>query len=146
MTFFYRAGASNRQDRVIFYTTQPSLLSPVNHHQSAMVLAPSRIVPEPCAPWYQINCVGNRDTLKDVFVVKVTFEMLTVCVKQHAFSTLERMFLWKFRSLRDRKCLDPRGNRTPRLRITPLFGNFCNTVSFKGDCGSILKNSKVSMT
>ena len=31
----------------------------------------------------------------DVFVVKSTFEMLTVCRQQHSFLTHEQMFLWK---------------------------------------------------
>ena len=40
----------------------------------------------------------------DIFVVKLTFEIITVCGQQHPFSTPERMFLWKCRSFRDRKC------------------------------------------
>ena len=33
----------------------------------------------------------------DIFVAKLTNEMLTVHGQQHSFSTHERMFLWKFR-------------------------------------------------
>ena len=44
-----------------------------------------------------------------MFAVKLTFEMLTVCVQQHSFSTHERMYLWICRSFWDRKCLDLRG-------------------------------------
>ena len=57
-------------------------------------------------------------TLMIYFVkVKLTFEMLTVHGRQHSFSTHEQMFLWKFQSFWDRKCLDLRGTRTPYHRI-----------------------------
>ena len=50
-------------------------------------------------------------------VLKLTFEILIVRRQPHSFATHERMFLWKCRSLWDRKCLDLRGTRTPNLRI-----------------------------
>ena len=43
--------------------------------------------------------------------------MLTVRGLRHSFSTHERMFLWKCQSFWDRKCLDLRGTRTPKLWI-----------------------------
>ena len=51
----------------------------------------------------------------DVFDIKVTFEMLTARGQQHSFSTHERMFLWKYQSFWDRKCLDLRGGLEPSI-------------------------------
>ena len=53
----------------------------------------------------------------DIFEVKLTFEMLTVCGQQHSFSTQERVLLWKCQSFWDRKCFELRKPRTPNLRI-----------------------------
>ena len=64
-----------------------------------------------------------------IFEVKLTFELLTVHRQQHSFSTHKRMFLWKCRSFRDRKCLDLRGTRTPNLRI---HANCSNRFSYRG--------------
>ena len=61
--------------------------------------------------------------------VKLTFEMLTVHGQQHSFSTHERVFLWKCQSVWDRKCLDPRGTRTPNLRI---HAECSNLSSYQG--------------
>ena len=55
----------------------------------------------------------------DIFDVKLTFEMLTVRGQQHSFSTHERMFLWQCQRFWDRKCLDPRGTRTPNFGFMP---------------------------
>ena len=55
----------------------------------------------------------------DLFEVKLAFEMLTVRGRQHSFSTHERMFLWKCRRFRDRKCLDPRGLECPTSVFMP---------------------------
>ena len=37
--------------------------------------------------------------------------------EQRSFSTQKRMFLWKYQSFWDRKCLDLRGTWTPNFRI-----------------------------
>ena len=52
-----------------------------------------------------------------IFEVNLTFEMLAVRGQQHSFSTHERVFLWKWQSFWNRKCLDLRGTRTINLRI-----------------------------
>ena len=65
----------------------------------------------------------------DIFEVKLTFDMLTVRGQQHSFWTHERVFLWKFQSFWDRKCLDLRGTRTPNLRI---HAECSNLLSYQG--------------
>ena len=52
-----------------------------------------------------------------IFEVKLTFEILTVEVQQHSFSTHERVSLWKCQSFWDRKWLDLMGTLTPNLLI-----------------------------
>ena len=63
-------------------------------------------------PTLQIIRCGYQhvSTLTCISEIKLIFEMLTVCGQQHWFSTHERMFLWKCRRFRDRKCLDLRGD------------------------------------
>ena len=68
------------------------------------------------------------------FLVKLTFEMLTVRGQQHSFSTHERMFLWKCQSFWDRKCLDLWGTRTPNLRI---YAEGSNHLSCQGQTFSV---------
>ena len=65
----------------------------------------------------------------DIFEVKLTFEMLTVCGQQHSFSTQERVLLWKCQSFWDRKCLHLRGTRTPKLWI---HAKCSNLLSYQG--------------
>ena len=60
-----------------------------------------------------------------IFEVKLTFEMLIVRRQQHSFSTHGRVFLWKWQSFWDRKCLDLRGTRTPRYHI--WLNSICHT-------------------
>ena len=73
---------------------------------------------EICLLW-----IGNakKDTVNHwvIFRVKLTFELLTVLRQQHSISTHERMFVWKCRRFRDRKCLDLRGTRTPIFGLMP---------------------------
>ena len=64
-----------------------------------------------------------------IFEVKLTFDMLTVRGKQHSFSAHERVFLWKCQSFWDRKCLDLKGTRTPKLRIN---AECFNLLSYQG--------------
>ena len=68
--------------------------------------------PDICCPMLSNTGFGGID----IFEVQLTLEMLTVREQQHSFSTYERMFFFvpKFW---DRKCLDLRGARTPKLRI-----------------------------
>ena len=66
---------------------------------------------------------------RDIFEVKLTFDMLTLRVQQHSFSTHERVFLWKCQSFWDRKCLDLRGTRTPNFRI---HAECSNLLSYQG--------------
>ena len=60
-------------------------------------------------PMYMSTGSGGMD----IFVVKLTFEMLTVRGQRHSFSTYEPMFLWKCRNLRESKCL----NQVPKYQI-----------------------------
>ena len=66
---------------------------------------------------------------KDIFQVKLTFEILTVRGHQHSFSTHERVFLWKCQRFWDRKCLNLRRTRTPNLRI---HAECSNLLSYQG--------------
>ena len=65
----------------------------------------------------------------DIFEVRLTFDMLTVRGQRHAFSTHERVFLWKCQRFWDRKCLDLRGARAPNLRI---HAECSNLLSYQG--------------
>ena len=77
---------------------------------------------------------NNRKYMIDIFLVKLTFEILTVRGQQHSFSTHERMFLWKCQSFWDRKCLDLWGTRTPNLRI---YAEGSNHLSCQGQTFSV---------
>ena len=61
--------------------------------------------------------------ISEIFVVKLIFEMLTVCGQQHSFSTHEQMFLWKCQCFWERKYLNLRGTQTPNLRIHAEYSN-----------------------
>ena len=64
---------------------------------------------------FHVLNTGSGDI--DIFEVKLTFEMCTVCGQQCSFLTHKRMFLWKCERFGDRKCLDLRGTRISNLRI-----------------------------
>ena len=69
-----------------------------------------------------------------IFVVKLTTKILTMRGQQHSFSTHERKFLWKCRSFRDRLCIDPRGTRTPNLRIHAEYSDY---LSYQGQAFAV---------
>ena len=71
----------------------------------------------------------NFNPRKDTFVVKSTFELLTVCGQQHSFSNHERMFFWKCWNLLYRKCLNLRWTRIPNLRF---HAEISNHLSYQG--------------
>ena len=58
-----------------------------------------------------------------------TYEMLIMCGQQHSFLTHKRMFLWKCRRFKDRKCIKLRRARTPNLRI---HAKWSNHLSYQG--------------
>ena len=61
---------------------------------------------------------SNTHTYIHMYIeVKLTFEMLTVRLQQHSFSTHERMSLWKFL----RQQMSPRGtiNSHLKYKVTP---------------------------
>ena len=53
------------------------------------------------------------------FLSKVNIWMLTVRGKQHSFSTHERIYFWKCRSFRYRKCIGLRGLEPPTFVFVP---------------------------
>ena len=65
----------------------------------------------------------------DIHFFKSKVNDWTLNVAQHSFSTQERMFLWKCQSFWDRKCLDLKGTRTPKLRI---HAECSNHLSYQG--------------
>ena len=74
--------------------------------------------------WCSFRYYGQD--VRDIFVVKLTFEILNVRGQQRSFSTHERMFLWKCRSFKDRKCLDLKRTRILNLRIHAECSNRLN--------------------
>ena len=52
---------------------------------------------------------------RNIFVIKLTFEMLSVYRQQHSFLTYERMFLWKCRRFsQGQKMSRPEGESKPQ--------------------------------
>ena len=86
----------------------------VDEFETDLLYHNDRLAPFPNIAWLNQHFSFGMD----IFVVKLTFEMLTVRRQQHSFSTYEGMFLWECRSFIDRKCLDLRGTRNPNLQIS----------------------------
>ena len=66
--------------------------------------------------FFQVYVTYNASScdIKYIFEVKLTFDMLTVRGQQHSFSTHERIILWKYQSLWDRKIFGTDGDANPQ--------------------------------
>ena len=72
-----------------------------------------------------VNIVSlNFMIANDIFEVKLTIEMLTVCGQQHSFSTHERVFLWKCKSFLETENVWTWGGLEP-----PTFGFMPNALT-----------------
>ena len=75
--------------------------------------------PDIYCPMLLNTCSGGID----IFEVKLTFGILTMCRQRNSFSTHEQMFFWKRQRFLGQKMSLPKGTRIPKLRILAELSN-----------------------